>query len=116
MRSVLVVWLEKAPNTQKRDRCRDSATILGLLALLLNLAVLIASGQASLAAGSPSYEDRRPTTQTITVDDLVRRAHIPVAALSPNGQFAAYLLVRGNPNANAYELEIRVVNTRSTSK
>jgi hypothetical protein len=52
----------------------------------------------------------------ITVDDLVRRAQIPLAALSPDGRYAAYLVVRGDPILNSYRVVLRLVDTELVSQ
>jgi hypothetical protein len=46
----------------------------------------------------------------VTVDDLVRRVQIPLAAISPDGRFAAYFSVRGNPIPDLYDAAVRVVD------
>lgn len=47
----------------------------------------------------------------ITVDDLVRRAQIPLAAISPDGRFVAYTVIRGNPLEDAYDVVVQVTAT-----
>ena len=50
-----------------------------------------------------------PGTQAadgVTIDDLVRRAQIPLAAISADGRFVAYVSVRGDPLQNDYSLEV----------
>ncbi|HVW67408.1 MAG TPA: prolyl oligopeptidase family serine peptidase [Steroidobacteraceae bacterium] len=49
------------------------------------------------------------------MDDLIRRAKIANAALSPNGRFAAYVVARADPMSDQYELTIRVVDTQGGS-
>jgi hypothetical protein len=44
----------------------------------------------------------------VTIDDLVRRAQIPLAAISPDGRLAAYLLLRGDPTENLYNVEVTI--------
>lgn len=51
----------------------------------------------------------------ITIDDHVRRAQIPVAAISPNGDTAAWLMVRANPLKDVYEVSVRAADARRKS-
>jgi hypothetical protein len=74
---------------------------------------LIAAGMIilSLWAGNPLKAQN-----AVSTDDLVRRVQIPLATLSPDGRFAAYLLVRGDPGQDEYDVKIRVIDTRQVSK
>jgi dipeptidyl aminopeptidase/acylaminoacyl peptidase len=52
---------------------------------------------------------------TVTVEDLTRRVQIPLAAISPSGKLASYVLVRGDPQADDYELSICAIETHGHS-
>ncbi|HSZ10444.1 MAG TPA: prolyl oligopeptidase family serine peptidase [Steroidobacteraceae bacterium] len=45
----------------------------------------------------------------VTVDDLVRRAQIPLAAISSDGRFVAYVVMRGNPLEDTYDVIVYVM-------
>src|SRR5690349_6741560 len=45
-----------------------------------------------------------------SIDDLVRRAQLPVAAISPSGRTVAYLSVRGDPVSDTYAVQVRVTD------
>lgn len=47
----------------------------------------------------------------VTVDMLVRRAEIPFASISPDGHNVAYLIMRGDPVSDIYNMEVRVART-----
>lgn len=67
----------------------------------MRLAAILISG-GLCAAGLVRAND------SVTIDDLVRRVQIPLAAISPDGHFAAYLLVRGDPIHDLYEVNVEV--------
>jgi dipeptidyl aminopeptidase/acylaminoacyl peptidase len=51
----------------------------------------------------------------ITSTDLVNRWHIPLAAISPDGRFAAYVLVRGDAARDDYQIVIKVKELRGAA-
>lgn len=66
------------------------------------------SGRAETAGRTSSNQ---AGLRTASVDDLVRRAHILSAALSPDGRYAAYLSLRGDPVNDRYSALLRVIDT-----
>jgi dipeptidyl aminopeptidase/acylaminoacyl peptidase len=75
----------------------------------LCVAAMSALGAVGLAAEA---------AELISVDDLVRRTHIPTAAISPDGTGIAYIEARGDPVADVYEVVVRVIDLakRGTSQ
>lgn len=54
-------------------------------------------------------------SQPVTIDDLATRAHIVLAAMSPDGRRAAYLIARGNPARDSYAMTLHAVATEPKS-
>lgn len=58
----------------------------------------------------------RANEDNVSIDDLVSRAQIVFGALSPNGHHAAYLVARGDPVADRYEIEVRVADAQAVGR
>jgi dipeptidyl aminopeptidase/acylaminoacyl peptidase len=79
--------------------------------LRIVLAWILVGAGCVARAGSLSGASTAP----VTIDDLIRQVQIPLAALSPSGRFAGYLLVSGDPLQNNYQLTLRVADTQRKS-
>jgi hypothetical protein len=48
----------------------------------------------------------------VSIDDLVTRGRIVLAAISPDGRYAAWLTARANPRKDAYEMTIELIDVQ----
>ena len=71
----------------------------------MRLAATIACGILCGVCGAYAHE-------AVTIDDLVRRTQIPLAAISPDGRYAAYLFLRGDAVRDNYEATVNVSDLR----
>lgn len=69
-------------------------------------ALAVAVGHDALPNVAVAQDRTRIET---SIDDWVERAEIPLAAISPDGHYVAYLVVRGNSQSNDYQVSLRVV-------
>lgn len=77
----------------------------GTQAFALSIAMsmsLILSGRPAAAAGE----------HAITVTDLLQRAQIPLAVISPGGHLSAYLLMKANPADDVYDISVCVADAK----
>jgi hypothetical protein len=102
---------ERMPQRGKQSAGSSGAT--RRIARAGYLIVNISLGMVAIDVGAPVLVQAQ---DGITVDDLVRRVQIPIAALSPDARFAAYLLMRANPVKDVYEMTIRVVDLLRASE
>lgn len=63
----------------------------------------------TLFAPSSQADEAR---SAVSIDDLVGRARIVLAAISPDGRYAAWLTARGNPAKDAYEMRLEVTDMK----
>lgn len=72
------------------------------------------SALTSASAAEPEQAGSAADADT-EILQLVQRARIPLAVLSPDGRHAAYLIIRGDALHNRYDVMIFVVNVRAGS-